>query len=183
MPTGAEYEARIKTYNFDDLIRLWSQIQAGDTPDWDAGKALEYLVIRAFQLEGAEVLYPYSVRIDEEEELEQIDGAIYSNGLNCLVECKDTSARVNVEPIAKLRNQLLRRPAAAIGCVFSRSGFTEAAITLARYIAPQTILLWQGIEIYYCLQNKLMRQALLKKYRICVEEGKSSYNIINEVVS
>lgn len=182
MPTGAEYEARIKSYNLDDLIRLWSEIQAGDTPDWDAGKALEYLIIRAFQLEGAEVLYPYSVQIDEEE-IEQIDGVVYSDGLSCLVECKDTSTRVNVEPIAKLRNQLLRRPAAAIGCLFSRIGFTEAAITLARYIAPQTILLWEGIEIYYCLQNQSMRQALLKKYRVCVEEGKSNYNTINEVVS
>lgn len=82
MPTGAEYEARIKTYNLDDLIRLLSQIEAGNTPDWDAGKALEYLIIRAFELEGAEVLYPYSVRIDEEEELEQIDGAIYSDAVS-----------------------------------------------------------------------------------------------------
>ncbi|BAZ10414.1 hypothetical protein NIES4071_22290 [Calothrix sp. NIES-4071] len=177
MPTGAEYEARIKTYNLDDLIRLLSQIEAGNTPDWDAGKALEYLIIRAFELEGAEVLYPYSVRIDEEEELEQIDGAIYSDGLNCLVECKDTSAKINVEPIAKLRNQLLRRPAAAIGCVFSRNGFTDAAATLAKYIAPQTILLWAQGEIYYCLRNQFMRRALLKKYRICVEQGVPNYNI------
>lgn len=181
MPTGAEYEARIKTYNFDDLIRLWSEIEAGDTPDWDAGKALEYLVIRAFQVEGAEVLYPYSVRTDEEEELEQIDGAIYADGLSCLVECKDTSTKVNVEPIAKLRNQLLRRPAAAIGCVFSSSGFTDAASTLAKYIAPQTILLWTPGEIYYCLQNQFMRQALLKKYRYCIEHGNPNYNIITEV--
>jgi Restriction endonuclease len=176
MPTGAEYEARIKTYNWDDLIRLWSQIQTGDTPDWDAGKALEYLIIRAFQLEGAEVLYPYSVRIDDEE-LEQIDGAIYSAGLNCLIECKDTSTTLNVEPIAKLRNQLLRRPAAAIGCVFSSSGFTEAAFTLAKYIAPQTILLWEQGEIYYCLRNQFMRLALLKKYRYCIEQGVPNYNI------
>jgi hypothetical protein len=104
-------------------------------------------------------------------------GAIYSDGLNCLVECKDTSTRVNVEPIAKLRNQLLRRPATAIGCIFSRNGFTDTAFTLAKYIAPQTILLWGQGEIYYCLENQFMRLALLKKYRICVEQGVPNFNI------
>lgn len=179
MPTSAEYEAKIENYNWDNLINLWTQIESGNTPEWDAGKALEYLVLRAFNLVGAEVTYPYSVRIDGDE-LEQIDGVIYSEALNCLVECKDTSTKSNIEPIAKLRNQLLRRPATTIDIVFSRNGFTESAITLARFVAPQTILLWGGEEIYYCVQNKLMRQALLKKYRFCVERGLPYYNITNE---
>jgi hypothetical protein len=181
MPTGAEYEAKIENYNSDNLINLWAQIESGNTPEWDDGKALEYLVLRAFNLVGAEVTYPYSVRIDGDE-LEQIDGVIYSEDLNCLVECKDTSTKSNIEPIAKLRNQLLRRPATTIGIVFSRNGFTESATTLARFVAPQTILLWAGQEIFYCLQNKLMRQALLKKYRFCVERGFPDYNITNEIV-
>lgn len=181
MPTGAEYEAKIGNYSWENLINLWSQIESGNTPGWDAGKALEYLVLRAFKLEGAEVTYPYSIRIDGDE-LEQIDGVIYSDALNCLVECKDTSTKSNIEPIAKLRNQLLRRPATTIGSVFSRNGFTESATTLVRFVAPQTILLWGGEEIYYCLQNKLMRQALLKKYRFCVERGLPDYNITNEAL-
>jgi hypothetical protein len=131
MATAAEYEQRITRYGWDELSTLWSQIQSGDTPDWASGKALEYLILRAFQLEGAEVIYPYSVVIDEEE-LEQIDGAIYSDGLACLVESKDLAQRVNIEPLAKMRNQLLRRPAATIGIIFSRNGFTYAAIALAR---------------------------------------------------
>ncbi len=180
MPTNAEYEAKIGSYNSDDLIKLWSQIESGKTPGWDAGKALEYFILKAFQLEGAEVTFPYSIRVDGDE-LEQIDGVIYSDGLNCLVECKDTLTKSNIEPIAKLRNQLLRRPSATIGCIFSRSGFTESATTLARFTAPQTVLLWGGEEIYYCLQNQLMRQALLKKYRFCVERGLPDYNIISEI--
>jgi hypothetical protein len=39
-------------------------IEAGNTSGWAPGKAFEYLVLRAFQLEGAEVRWPYSVRID-----------------------------------------------------------------------------------------------------------------------
>lgn len=101
MPTALEYERRITCYDWDELLMLWNQIQLGDTPDWESGKAMEYLVLRAFHLEGAEVIYPYSVVI-EEEELEQIDGAIYSNGLACLIECKDVAERVNIEPLAKM---------------------------------------------------------------------------------
>jgi hypothetical protein len=58
MPTGAEYEAKIASYNWDDLVNLWNQIESGNTPGWDSGKALEYLILLAFQLEGAEVTWP-----------------------------------------------------------------------------------------------------------------------------
>ena len=63
MTTAAEYEQRITCYSWDELSTLWNQIQSADTPDWDTGKAMEYLILRAFQLEGAEVIYPYSVVI------------------------------------------------------------------------------------------------------------------------
>lgn len=143
MPTGKEYEAKIANYNWDDLIKLWSEIESGDTPGWGAGKALEYLVLRAFELDGAEVTWPYSVRVDGDE-LEQIDGVVYSKGLACIIECKDLRKKVNIVPIAKLRNQLLRRPATISGIVFSRKGFTRNAVKLATLISPQTILLWEG---------------------------------------
>jgi hypothetical protein len=173
---GAEYEKKIAVYNWDNLLDLWKAIESGNTPGWESGKALEYLILRAFQLEGAEVTWPYSVRVDGEE-LEQIDGVVYSDGLACLIECKDTVERVSIEPIAKLRNQLLRRPATAIGSVFSRSGFTEPALTLAQFITPQTVLLWSGEEITYALENQCFRQALTKKYRFCIERGITYYNI------
>ena len=41
-----------------------------------------------------------------EDEVEQIDGIVYAEGLACLVESKDQIKAVNFEPIAKLRNQL-----------------------------------------------------------------------------
>ncbi|NUO79791.1 restriction endonuclease [candidate division KSB1 bacterium] len=170
------YRKRIARFQRRDLIRLWREIQKGDTPKWETGRAFEYLVLRAFELEGAEVRWPYSVRI-EEAELEQIDGVIYSDGLAYLIECKDVAKPINVETIAKLRNQLLRRPAATVGCVFSRSGFTLPAVTLARYTAPQTILLWNSHDVEYGLKNKCMRRNLEAKYRYCVEQGFPSYNI------
>jgi hypothetical protein len=179
MTTNEEYEQRISRYSWEQLLELWQEIETNQTPQWDSGKALEYLVLRAFQLESADVKYPYSVVIGEEE-LEQIDGAVYTEGLSCLIECKNLTTRVNIEPIAKMRNQLLRRPGGTIGLVFSRSGFTYVAATLARYIAPQTILLWTGRELGLALTHQQMRRSLILKYRICVEQGIPDYEVKRE---
>lgn len=176
------YEKKISQCDWDDLLNLWRSIEARDTPGWAPGRAFEYLVLRAFQLEGAEVRWPYSVRIDGGE-IEQIDGVVYSDGLACLIECKDEAKEVNVDPIAKLRNQLLRRPGATIGIIFSRSGFTKPAVTLANFVAPQTILLWPGDEVDYALRRRCMREGLVAKYRYCIEHGFPDYDIKMEDVS
>ncbi len=47
MSTEAEYRQKIATYNQSHLLELWQQILLGETPDWQPGKALEYLVIRS----------------------------------------------------------------------------------------------------------------------------------------
>jgi hypothetical protein len=172
----ARYVNKITKYNYDRLLELWDHVVNGDTRGWGVGKAFEYLVIRAFELEGAEVRWPYSVRVDGAE-LEQIDGAVYFEGLSCLVESKDQIDKISIEPIAKMRNQLLRRPGPVIGSIFSRSGFTDPAATLARFTAPQTILLWDGEELGLALEKKWMRRALVAKYRACIEHGLRDYNI------
>ncbi|WP_292834774.1 hypothetical protein [Nostoc sp. JL33] len=63
MTTDAEYQARIISYDWDNLMILWSEIKARNTSNfWDAGKALEYLILRAFQLDGGEVAWPNTVK-------------------------------------------------------------------------------------------------------------------------
>ncbi len=176
MTTEAEYEARVSALNWDGLQTLWEAIERRDTPDWEPGRAFEYLVLRAFQLDGAQVRWPYSVRLFEEE-VEQIDGAIYHDGLSCLVESKDQAEPVAFGPIAKVRNQLLRRPAGTVGLLFSRSGFTPPAHSLAYFALPQAILLWDGEEIGYILQQKKACDLLLLKYRACVEDGLPDYDV------
>ncbi|MEA5485452.1 MULTISPECIES: restriction endonuclease [Pseudanabaena] len=177
MATAAEYESIIKSLQWDGLRSLWYEIAKRDTPSWESGKAFEYLVIRAFELDGAEVRYPYKVRLFEEE-IEQIDGAVHIAGFSCLVESKDfTEKKVDIAPIAKLRNQLLRRPIATVGLVFSRTGFTDPARTLSRFLSPQAILLWDGDEIEYALDNEKLCELLILKYRVCIEDGLPDYNI------
>lgn len=167
-----DYVRRIRQMDWPALRLLWKEIESGTTA-WPPGKALEHLVLRAFELSGATVRWPYEVPVAGEI-VEQIDGAIHVRGISCIVECKDTAARLNVDAIARLRNQLLRRPAGATGLLFSRSGFTEAAFTLAGFLAPQTILLWTGGEIASLLQQEDFSSALTRKYRRSIEEGLTS---------
>ena len=44
---GLDYEKKIGDYNWDNLLDLWKGIESGNTPGWEAGKALEYLILRA----------------------------------------------------------------------------------------------------------------------------------------
>ena len=178
MANAIQYEEKIQALQWDGLRSLWTQLNQRNTPGWDAGKAFEYLVLRAFELDGADVRYPYSVRLFEEE-VEQIDGAIHCLGLSCLVESKDYADKTNVDiaPIAKLRNQLLRRPSSTIGAVFSRTRFTKPAYHLSSFSLPQTILLWNGKEIRYALEQEVICELLVLKYRICVENGLPYYDV------
>src|ERR1700677_4471624 len=149
MPSDKEYEDRIAKCRRRDVLALWRQIEARNTPGWDPGKACEYCILRAFQLENANVIWPYHVydQRDRSLEREQIDGAILVNGRYFLVSAKDEVEPINMDPIAKLRNQLLRRPAGVIGLVFSRSGFTRPARQETALTANPPLLLWSGDEI------------------------------------
>jgi hypothetical protein len=183
MPPGAEYQERISRFGWKELSGLWEEIKSGSTPGWPDGKALEYLGLRAFQLGGAVVCWPYEVRLwDESEIVEQIDGAIHGRGLHCLIESKDWGKNVNIEPVAKLRDKLLRRPAGTIGVVFSRGDFTSAAVKLAQFAVHEGVLLWTGREIGYALRSENILDALDVKYRVCVEQANPYFNVAVEEV-
>lgn len=176
-----KYGELIEGFDWDDLQELWQEIELGETPQWPPGKAFEYLVLRAFQLDGAEVRWPFEVSIDGHV-IEQIDGVIYMDGLACLIESKDVSEKVNFEPIAKLHNQVLRRPPGTLGMIFSRNGFTDPAVRLVQVISPKTILLWGGDEVAHALKVGSVRCGLVSKFRWCVERGIVNYHTRTEEV-
>ena len=177
MKKSDEYIAKIESYKPKDLILLWNQIKNNTVENfWAQGKAFEYLILKAFKIENADVMWPLSVWEDGKE-IEQIDGAVYCKGLSSIIECKDSNDEINFEPIAKIRSQLLRRPSSAIANVFSRSGYTDNALILAQYNSPQTILLWQQNEIEYALKKKKFTEGLEIKYRNFVQKGIQDINI------
>ena len=168
-------------FDRSQLLTLWDHIQNNDTPDWEPGRALEYLVVRAFELENAEVAYPFTVQMGGTI-VEQIDGAVHTSGLSCLIECKDQAGNVNIDPIAKLKNQLSRRPNGVIGSMFSSTSFTEATVYLSQYNMNQAVLLWNSDDITYGLTQQFMSRGLFRKYWYCVQTGKTDYNLLLEGV-
>jgi hypothetical protein len=173
------YVQQIATLDDSGLLHLWQQVRDGtvDSSQWESGKAFEYLILQAFVRESAQVVWPYGVHLSGEN-VEQIDGVVYCNDLPpCLIEAKDYAERVNIEPIAKMRNQLLRRPAGTLGVCFSKTGFTEPAKALAAFTMPQAILLWSGDEFEAALRQQRMCEGLRAKYRYAVEHGIPDFDL------
>jgi|GEM_PF-6727068 hypothetical protein len=61
--TPEQYTKKIRKYNRADLLKLWKQVLQDKTPGWAAGMAFQYLIIRVFEIEKNEVVYPYSVKV------------------------------------------------------------------------------------------------------------------------
>jgi hypothetical protein len=157
-----------------DLISLWEQIKAGETPQWAPGDAFEYLIIRAFDMEGLHVRWPYHVTLPQKVgTVEQIDGAVYFQERGFLIESKDQYRPKDIEPVAKLRIRLERRPPGTMGILFSTQGFTVAAELFAQFSSPMNVLFWSREDVQYAVVYGKMCDVLRYKMRYAVEEGLS----------
>ena len=191
MPSEREYQEEIRRYTHSDLVSLYDELSGeertgplsfrySESRQWDLGKALEYLIVRAFEEEGAEVRYPFEVPNTFTERagtMEQIDGAVYYQALACLIEAKDWSGPVDYDEIARLQANLLRRPTPTFGLFFARNGYTTPAIILTRVRMQPTVLLWEWSDLGEALIRRRMRDALLLKYRCAVDEGDPALNV------
>jgi hypothetical protein len=173
------YVDDIRMQKRGDLIAMLDRLETGRRlRGWPRGRDIEHIVLRAFDLEAdATVVWPYTVQMSGRV-IEQIDGAVYVGSISCLVETKDYGDPLNIEPIAKLRNQLSRRPAGTIGVIFSTSGFSDAARFLTRSVSPLNVLLWEYAEFRQAIDRGSMCDALMRKYRFAVEHGMPDYSTI-----
>jgi hypothetical protein len=178
MATAKEYATAIRKFKWPGLLKLWNEIVSGTVDGWwEEGMAFEYMIVRMFELDDARVTWPYDVKLFDGGVTEQIDGSVRFNGLNCLIESKDRAHGTPIDPIAKLRNQLLRRPAGTVGLVFAKGHFTPSTVLLSHFALPQAILLWTGKEVEYSLQAKKVCDFADEKFRACVEHGIVDYDI------
>lgn len=163
------YEERARAMQWTAVHSLWEDVKARTTPEWDPGKALEYLVVRAFELSGLQVEYPYEVP-PHGKTIEQIDGLVYLNDLAFLIECKATDSS-DVEVIAKVHYQLARRPPTALACIFVAGAFTAPALALATLTVPHRVLLWTVDDIDEALRAEDFKTPIVAKYRYLCRLG------------
>lgn len=173
MVAPSKYETWIRVLDWHGIQEMWQSLRSGHAPGWEPGKAFEYLILRAFELDGAEVRWPYTVTLHGQL-VEQIDGAVYADNLACLVEAKDSARPVQFHAVTKLRQQLARRPPGVLGLLFSRTDFAESAKVLAQFLAPQNVLLWNGNELTHAIEHRRLVPLLEAKYRYCVEHGQQA---------
>jgi hypothetical protein len=169
------YVEQIRVLDRLGLIRLWEWLQAGHPVDgWEEGKAFEYLVLRAFELEAAQVVWPYFAN-----RFEQIDGAVFVDGMSCLVESKQHAAPLGFGPIAKFKARLDRRPPGTLGMLFSAGGFTAPAVEEALHHPTRNVLLWSDTDITYALMTG-MRSGLQRKWRKAVEKAAPDFDLTEQ---
>ncbi|HEX2079905.1 MAG TPA: restriction endonuclease [Longimicrobium sp.] len=158
---------RADALTWEDIEQLWAQVQTRTATEWQAGRAFEYLVVRAFALSGLRVEYAYDVPL-EGRPFEQIDGMVYLGDVPFLIECKDRQG-VDIEAIAKLRNQLQRRPPSTMGCLFVSGGFSRSALLLSNLAAPHRITLWSNPDISEGIENRNFAGLLRRKsHELCM---------------
>lgn len=142
------------------------------------------MVVRAFEIEGAEVTYPFRVAVhDGNKTTEQIDGAVGHGGARFLLESKAWNKLVSRGPLALLSSQLARRPPATMGMIFTLKGYTEAATALTNMTSPVRILLWTPDELARAIGEGAMKRALEFKYRYAQEHGMADGTWHPEVTS
>lgn len=156
---------RIQTYDWLKLERLWMKIKAGKNTRWNNGKALEYMLVRAFDLEGAEVVYPFNN--DVLMAREQLDGFVFVRdiGAGFIIECKDWKENVSFDELAKLYGRLNYRTSSTYGLFLSKTGYTASAIEMMYIMQPHSILLWSSDDIDECFKKHKFLKALRYKYQ------------------
>lgn len=185
MTKTEELEVLIRnTDTHANLKKIWHSRKNDKGEDlWPKGKVMEFLIIRAFEIESKQekpvyVTYPFGVREPSvsNDELEQIDGAVHVLDLHALIECKDyKDAKIDIEPLVKLRFRLQVRHSSAFGIFFSCTEMTKPAEYWIKLMTPQMIIYWDKEDIEYCLEKECFIECLETKYRMAIDKREYNY--------
>ncbi len=174
MATAEQLRVQAQAMDRGSLLELWERVKGRSVPvgEWPAGGAFEHLVVRAFELEGAEVRWPYQVTYPQKfGAVEQIDGVVRLDGMAFLLESKDLDEAASIEALAKLRFRLEARPPGTMGVLFSANDFTLATEVFAQFASPLNVLLWGRTDLDLALPCGLMVEGLRAKLKYAVEDG------------
>lgn len=175
--TAKDLQQAAERWSHHDLLHVWQQIKMGSPiPGFQVGKAFEYLVIRAFQLEKADVRWPFQVTYPQKfGTMEQIDGVVYLSQRAFLIESKDLSEPAAIESVAKLRFRLESRPPSTMGLLFSVRDFSLPTEVFTQFASPLNVLLWGSSDLDIALSSQSMIEGLRQKLEYAIEYGLPLY--------
>lgn len=171
--SALDLENEAAEWSRDDLAVLWERIKAEQEIDgWAPGKAFEYLVARAFQLEDFTVRWPFIVTYPQRfGAMEQLDGIVYLGERAFLAESKNVAEPAAIEAVAKLRFRLEGRPPGLMGILFSTNDFSLQNEVFAQFASPVNLLLWSRSDLDYALSAGSMREGLQRKLAYAIGWG------------
>ncbi|HEX6747905.1 MAG TPA: hypothetical protein VF092_11495 [Longimicrobium sp.] len=171
--TSGDLEQVARRWERADLIRVWQEIKSqADVAARPPGKAFEYLVVRAFELEGLAVRWPFQVTYPHRfGTMEQLDGVVYLGERTFLIESKNLAEPATIEVIAKLRFRLEARPPGTMGVLFSVQNFTFPTEVFAQFASPLNVLLWSSKDLDHALTHGTMVAGLRRKLEYATERG------------
>lgn len=178
----ADMEREAKAWSREDLLRIWESVKAGErVSGWPPGKAFEYVVVRAFDLEGAKVIWPFEVTYPQKfGTMEQVDGVVYLGERAFLLESKDLSEPAAATELARLRMRLESRAPGTMGVLFSTQNFTLPVEVFAQFAAPLNVLLWGRNDLNVALMDGSMVTGLRAKLARATESGLPSLSLSEE---
>lgn len=171
--TAKDLQTEARAWERADLLRIWEAVKAGrPIAGWPPGKAFEYLVVRAFDIEGARVLWPFEVVYPQKfGTMEQVDGVVYLGERAFLLESKNLSEPMAVEAVARLRMRLEARPPGTMGVLLSVQKFTLPTEIFTQFARPLNVLLWERRALDVALANASMVGTLRAKLEYAIEHG------------
>jgi restriction system protein len=144
---------RRKTEQRESLKGALSALFSMSNPQ-KRGKALEGVLNRLFEMSGLKVREAFTVRSGASGiATEQIDGAVELDGHTYVVEMKWLKEKVGPE-LGQHCARVMVRPPDVRAIYISASGYTEAAIQIAReFLSHRLCILVELEELYTCLQQ------------------------------
>jgi restriction system protein len=140
------------------------------------GKALEKVLNRLFQADGISIREAFTMRVDGQGVVEQIDGVVELDGEYYLVEMKWWNHSLGPGEVAQHLVRVFNRGQAR-GIFISASGYTDAGVATCKESLRQAVFVLCDLEEFVLLlEQERSLHAFLKQKIVSAVVDKNPYH-------
>lgn len=158
-------------HNKEDLRQSWDVLSSSETTTpQNRGYGLEDLLFQLLKYEDLHPTRPYKPRG------EQIDGLFEMNGRYFLIEAKWHQDKLPASEVFAFRPKVESKLSGTIGVFIAVNGYAEDVPNILRYGKEINIILFDGEDIEFALQEQFSFVQVLKtKLRHAAQYGEVYY--------